>query len=156
MFNLLSNALKYTPAGGEIFVSLKDEGANLRLDVKDTGKGISQDEADKIFERFFQAKGAASGTGIGLALVKSFVELHHGEARVESELGKGSDFIVVIPREQEGDSQVIHNDVDIVDNYFPKRVSPIFTTSPAPIVINNSLGTRFSRRNFSISPNDSK
>lgn len=116
VFNLLSNALKYTPAGGEIFVSLKDEGANLRLDVKDTGKGISQDEADKIFERFFQAKGAASGTGIGLALVKSFVELHHGEARVESELGKGSDFIVVIPREQEGDSQVIHNDADIVDN----------------------------------------
>lgn len=116
VFNLLSNALKYTPAGGEIFVSLKDEGANLRLDVKDTGKGISQDEADKIFERFFQAKGAASGTGIGLALVKSFVELHHGEARVASELGKGSDFIVVIPREQEGDSQVIHNDVDIVDN----------------------------------------
>lgn len=116
VFNLLSNALKYTPAGGEIFVSLKDEGANLRLDVRDTGKGISQDEADKIFERFFQAKGAASGTGIGLALVKSFVELHHGEARVESELGKGSDFIVVIPREQEGDSQVIHNDVDIVAN----------------------------------------
>lgn len=116
VFNLLSNALKYTPAGGEIFVSLKDEGANLRLDVKDTGKGISQDEADKIFERFFQAKGAVSGTGIGLALVKSFVELHHGEARVESELGKGSDFIIVIPREQEGDSQVIHNDVDIVDN----------------------------------------
>ena len=116
VFNLLSNALKYTPAGGEIFVSLKDEGANLRLDVKDTGKGISQDEADKIFERFFQAKGAASGTGIGLALVKSFVELHHGEARVESELGKGTDFIVVIPREQEGDSQVIHNDVNIVDN----------------------------------------
>lgn len=116
VFNLLSNALKYTPAGGEIFVSLKDEGANLRLDVKDTGKGISQDEADKIFERFFQAKGAASGTGIGLALVKSFVELHHGEARVESEPGKSSDFIVVIPREQEGDSQVIHNDADIVDN----------------------------------------
>ena len=116
VFNLLSNALKYTPAGGEIFVSLKDEGANLRLDVRDTGKGISQDEADKIFERFFQAKGAASGTGIGLALVKSFVELHHGEARVESEPGKGSDFIVLIPRKQEGDSQVIHNDVDIVDN----------------------------------------
>ena len=116
VFNLLSNALKYTPAGGEIFVSLKDEGANLRLDVKDTGKGISQDETDKIFERFFQAKGAASGTGIGLALVKSFVELHHGEARVESEPGKGSDFIVVIPRKQECDSQVIHNDVDIVDN----------------------------------------
>lgn len=116
VFNLLSNALKYTPAGGDIFVSLKDENEKLRLDVRDTGKGISQDEATKIFERFFQAKGAASGTGIGLALVKSFVELHHGEAWVESQLGKGSDFIVVIPRRQEGDSQVIHNEVVNVDN----------------------------------------
>ena len=116
VFNLLSNALKYTPAGGDIFVSLKDEAERLRLDVRDTGKGISQDEATKIFERFFQAKGAASGTGIGLALVKSFVELHHGEVWVESELGKGSDFVVVIPRQQEGDSQVIHTDVVNVDN----------------------------------------
>ena len=117
VFNLLSNALKYTPAGGDIFVSLKDEDGKFRLDVRDTGKGISQEEAGKIFERFFQAKGAASGTGIGLALVKSFVELHHGEARVESELGKGSDFFVVIPREQEDNSLVIHTDVDNVDNY---------------------------------------
>ena len=116
VFNLLSNALKYTPAGGDIFVSLKDENEKLRLDVRDTGKGISQDEATKIFERFFQAKGAAGGTGIGLALVKSFVELHHGEVWVESELGKGSDFVVVIPRQQEGDSQVIHTDVVNVDN----------------------------------------
>ena len=116
VFNLLSNALKYTPAGGDIFVSLKDEDGKFRLDVRDTGNGISQEEAGKIFERFFQAKGAASGTGIGLALVKSFVELHHGEARVESELGKGSDFFVVIPREQEDKSLVIHTDVDNVDN----------------------------------------
>ena len=116
VFNLLSNALKYTPAGGDIFVSLKDEGGKFRLDVRDTGKGISQEETGKIFERFFQAKGAASGTGIGLALVKSFVELHRGEARVESELGKGSDFFVVIPREQEDKSLVIHTDVDNVDN----------------------------------------
>ena len=112
-----------------IFVSLKDAtptdvasignvGASqfLRIDVRDTGKGISKEEADKIFERFFQAKGAASGTGIGLALVKSFVDLHHGWARVESELGEGSDFIVVIPRQQEANGQVIHNEVDHVDN----------------------------------------
>lgn len=116
VFNLLSNALKYTPAGGDIFVSLKDEGEKLRLDIRDTGKGIEKEEADKIFERFFQAKGAASGTGIGLALVKSFVELHHGEVWVESELGKGSDFIVEIPREQVDKSQVIHMDDDSVDN----------------------------------------
>ena len=116
VFNLLSNALKYTPAGGDIFVSLKEEGDKLRLDVQDTGKGIEKDEAAKIFERFFQAKGAASGTGIGLALVKSFVELHHGEVWVESELGKGSDFIVEIPREQVDKSQVIHMDDEGVDN----------------------------------------
>lgn len=116
IFNLLSNALKYTPAGGDIFVSLKDEGEKLRLDVRDTGKGIEKEETDKIFERFFQAKGAASGTGIGLALVKSFVELHHGEVWVESELGKGSDFIVEIPREQVDKSLVIHMDDEGVDN----------------------------------------
>ena len=116
IFNLLSNALKYTPAGGDIFVSLKDEGEKLRLDVRDTGKGIEKEEADKIFERFFQAKGAASGTGIGLALVKSFVELHHGQVWVESELGKGSDFIVEIPREQVDKSLVIHMDDESVDN----------------------------------------
>ena len=116
IFNLLSNALKYTPAGGDIFVSLKDEGEKLRLDVRDTGKGIEKEETDKIFERFFQAKGAASGTGIGLALVKSFVELHHGEVWVESELGKGSDFIVEIPREHVDKSLVIHMEDEDVDN----------------------------------------
>lgn len=102
VFNLLSNALKYTPAGGFIHVSLTDEGERLRIEVKDSGKGIDKEELTKVFERFFQAKGAASGTGIGLALVKSFVELHHGEVRVESELGKGTCFIVLLPRKQEG------------------------------------------------------
>lgn len=102
VFNLLSNALKYTPAGGFIHVSLTDEGERLRIEVKDSGKGIDKEELTKVFERFFQAKGAASGTGIGLALVKSFVELHHGEVRVESELGKGTCFIVLLPRQQEG------------------------------------------------------
>ena len=105
VFNLLSNALKYTPSGGNIFVSLCDaETPNaLRIDVKDTGKGIAREEVTQVFERFFQAQGAASGTGIGLALVKSFVELHHGEVWVESESGKGADFIVVLPLTQEGE-----------------------------------------------------
>ena len=103
VFNLLSNALKYTPAGGTIQVVLGDaEEGRLRLEVKDTGKGIEQAEADKVFERFFQSKGAASGTGIGLALVKSFTELHHGTARVESAVGQGSDFIIELPTVQEG------------------------------------------------------
>lgn len=117
VFNLLSNALKYTPAGGDIFVSLKTaDNDSLRIDVRDTGRGISHEEAEKVFERFFQAKGAASGTGIGLALVKSFVELHHGKAWVESKTNQGSNFIVVIPCKQIGDAQVIHNDEEIVDN----------------------------------------
>ena len=116
VFNLLSNALKYTPSGGDIYVSLRDESNLMRIDVRDTGKGIAKEEAQKVFERFFQAKGAASGTGIGLALVKSFVDLHHGIVRVESELGEGSDFIVLLPRQQEANGQVIHNDEDSVDN----------------------------------------
>lgn len=105
VFNLLSNALKYTPSGGNIFVSLCDAETPdaLRIDVKDTGKGIAREEVTQVFERFFQAQGAASGTGIGLALVKSFVELHHGEVWVESESGKGADFIVVLPLTQEGE-----------------------------------------------------
>ena len=105
VFNLLSNALKYTPSGGNIFVSLCDAETPeaLRINVKDTGKGIAREEVTQVFERFFQAQGAASGTGIGLALVKSFVELHHGEAWVESESGKGADFIVVLPLTQEGE-----------------------------------------------------
>ena len=123
VFNLLSNAMKYTPAGGDIFVFLREiEVGKLRVDVRDTGKGIAKEEAPKVFERFFQAKGAASGTGIGLALVKSFVELHHGEAKVESELGKGSDFYFVIPRVQEGEvaddynTGVVHIKDKNVDN----------------------------------------
>lgn len=105
VFNLLSNALKYTPSGGNIFVSLCDAETPdaLRIDVKDTGKGIAREEITQVFERFFQAQGAASGTGIGLALAKSFVELHHGEVWVESESGKGADFIVVLPLTQEGE-----------------------------------------------------
>ena len=112
VFNLLSNALKYTPAGGDIFVDIASIGDKLRIDVRDTGKGIDKDEANKVFERFFQAKGAASGTGIGLALVKSFVELHNGEVKVESELDKGSDFIVVIPRMQANGTVVIDDDAE--------------------------------------------
>lgn len=103
VFNLLSNALKYTPPmGGFIHVSLADEGKQFRIEVRDSGKGIAKEELTQVFERFFQSKGAASGTGIGLALVKSFVELHHGEVRVESEPGKGACFIILMPREQEG------------------------------------------------------
>ena len=136
VFNLLSNALKYTPSGGDIFVSLRDANLSdavscqlssveglMRIDVRDTGKGIDKAEAEKVFERFFQAKGAASGTGIGLALVKSFVDLHHGVAKVESEIGKGADFVVFIPMKQKLEEQVIHDDEKCVDNSVSSSVS---------------------------------
>lgn len=116
VFNLLSNAMKYTPAGGDIFVSLASAGDNLRIDVRDTGKGIEKEEASKVFERFFQAKGAACGTGIGLALVKSFVELHNGEVKVESEVGKGADFIVVVPRCQ-ADGVVVEDEAESKESF---------------------------------------
>lgn len=112
VFNLMSNALKYTPSSGDIFVSIRKEDSQeaLRIDVRDTGKGIADDEKSLVFDRFFQAKGAASGTGIGLALVKSFAELHHGEARVESENGKGADFIITLPLSQEGEPESMSDD----------------------------------------------
>ena len=116
VFNLLSNALKYTPAGGDIFVALRDEeGGKMRIDVRDTGKGIAAEEVNKVFERFFQTKGTAGGTGIGLALVKSFAELHHGEATVESSPGEGADFIVVLPRQQEGEVVAVQAESDNAD-----------------------------------------
>ena len=104
--------MKYTPSSGDIFVSIRKEDSQeaLRIDVRDTGKGIADDEKSLVFDRFFQAKGAASGTGIGLALVKSFAELHHGEARVESENGKGADFIITLPLSQEGEPESMSDD----------------------------------------------
>ncbi len=103
VFNLLSNALKYTPDGGRIDVMLNSESdERLRLEVHDSGKGIDSADAAKVFERFYQAKGSSSGTGIGLALVKSFVELHHGTVAVESSPGNGAAFIVIMPRIQVG------------------------------------------------------
>lgn len=102
--NLLSNALKHTPAQGCITLSIRKENGNAIIEVKDSGTGIEAKEADKIFERFYQVDNqedtkdaAKSGTGIGLALTKGIVELHHGSIRVESELGKGSNFIVTLP-----------------------------------------------------------
>lgn len=95
VFNLMSNALKYTPAGGDIFVTLARVHNNkATLSVRDTGKGISAADRNRIFDRFFQSDGAAAGTGIGLAIVKSFAELLGGEASVVSKEGEGAEFMV--------------------------------------------------------------
>ena len=97
-FNLISNALKYSPDNSTITVSYEEEGNSLILKVADTGEGISKEDIANIFDRFFQVdRVRPRGSGIGLSLAKAFVELHGGEISVESELKKGSVFIVKIP-----------------------------------------------------------
>ncbi len=114
--NLLSNAIKFTPDGGRITVSVKrDRRGELRLSVADTGVGISDSEQTIIFEKFRQgsnvlAGGTAmtreySGTGLGLSIVRELCRLLGGEITVESELGKGSEFTVVLPWNIEDDAQ---------------------------------------------------
>ncbi|HCL4439105.1 TPA: PAS domain S-box protein [Clostridium botulinum] len=101
ILNLLSNAIKFTNAGGNIFVNVKDCGENVYVHVKDTGVGIPSDKLESIFERFFQVdktlKKNKEGTGIGLHLVKSFVEMHNGTVTIKSELGQGTEFIIKLP-----------------------------------------------------------
>lgn len=95
--NLVTNAFKYTPDGGNISVDASEEGGRLRIDVADSGCGIPADKLDAIFTRFFQVNDSVGGYGIGLSLVKRLVELHHGTITVESKVGSGSRFTVVLP-----------------------------------------------------------
>lgn len=99
LFNLLSNAFKYTKNGGSIHVSLSTLGNNVVIKVADTGIGISVQDLTKVFERFYQVSGNETnlGSGVGLAFTKSLVELHHGKIYAESEEAKGSTFIVELP-----------------------------------------------------------
>ena len=103
-YNLMSNALKYTPKGGEVALALKRKGENeVEISVKDNGVGIPKDEIAHVFDRFYQVKkNNAGGTGIGLALVEAFAKLHGGKAEVESEVGKGTTFTVTLPVDQQG------------------------------------------------------
>lgn len=97
-FNLLSNALKYTPDNGTIKVSYECNGENLTFKVADTGEGISERDLGNIFDRFYQVDRIhPKGSGIGLSLAKAFVELHGGTISVESTLNKGSVFTVTLP-----------------------------------------------------------
>jgi DNA-binding response OmpR family regulator/two-component sensor histidine kinase len=98
--NLLSNAFKFTPEQGSVFVSLivDKSGKSLRLQVTDTGSGIPSADLERIFELFYQSTSTKGlGTGIGLALTREIVELHGGQIRAESEVGRGSTFVVVLP-----------------------------------------------------------
>jgi signal transduction histidine kinase/ligand-binding sensor domain-containing protein/DNA-binding response OmpR family regulator len=101
IFNVLSNAFKYTPDNGEIKISIDTTDSDLRIRVADTGPGIPEAAMDLIFNRFYQIQDTNNksrmGTGIGLHLSRSLMEIHHGKIFVESEYGNGSVFIVLIP-----------------------------------------------------------
>ena len=101
-YNLLSNALKYTSEGGKISLQAIKKDERVIISVTDSGCGISNNELPYIFDRFYQAKNAGRGTGIGLAIVKAFTELHHGVVSATSVEGKGSTFCINIPVRQEG------------------------------------------------------
>jgi heavy metal sensor kinase len=99
--NLLDNAVKYTPAGGDARLILEREGSWAKVSVRDTGKGITAESLPRIFDRFYRVDEARNrahgGTGLGLSLVKSFVEAHGGMIDVSSVPGKGSLFVVYLP-----------------------------------------------------------
>lgn len=104
LYNLLSNAFKFTPENGQIEIILstfrREDSPWLKLSVNDTGKGMSPEHIQHIFERFYQIDIHHTGSGIGLALAKAFTEMHHGQIRVESIKDKGTTFIVEIPMTQ--------------------------------------------------------
>lgn len=98
--NLISNAIKFTEEGGRITISCKSKDDDVYISVEDTGIGIPSSFLDKIFNKFQRATTAdkIEGTGLGLVIVKHFVNMHHGRIHVESELGKGTKFTVSIPK----------------------------------------------------------
>jgi signal transduction histidine kinase len=99
--NLVSNAFKYTPAGGTIILRLRAEREDVHIEVADSGEGIPEDKIGRVFERFYQVEGGSTrrhkGTGLGLTLVKEIVEAHRGTVTVKSESGKGTTFTILIP-----------------------------------------------------------
>ncbi len=105
LYNLLSNAFKFTPRGGIIKMTVLEYEDEVELRLSDTGIGIGKKQKDKIFGRFYQTKKSRelnkSGFGLGLAISKEIVDLHKGELYVESEKGKGSTFILKLPKERE-------------------------------------------------------
>jgi PAS domain S-box-containing protein len=97
--NLLTNAIKYSPEGGNIYLNLRVEGSNLVLQIQDHGIGIPLKDQSKIFDSFYRAKNvdAISGTGLGLAIVKKCIDLHQGTINLDSQEGKGTVFTVTLP-----------------------------------------------------------
>lgn len=117
MLNLLSNAVKFTESGGNINVNIQDGEDSITISVKDNGVGIPEDKLDEIFEKFKQVdksfKRGHEGSGIGLSLVKSLVQMHKGSIYAESKYGKGSKFVIELPVQiiEDGDVKTISDDI---------------------------------------------
>ena len=154
-YNLLSNALKYTSEGGEISLMAKEEGGRVMISVADNGCGISSDELPYIFDRFYQAKNAGRGTGIGLAIVKAFTELHHGEISATSVEGKGSTFTINIPVRQKGEvtnqstekiEQLVEpssaQEVPNQARHIDELIQPHQTDKPEVLIIDDNIDIR--------------
>ena len=154
-YNLLSNALKYTSEGGEITLTAKEEDGRVMISVADNGCGISSDELPYIFDRFYQAKNAGRGTGIGLAIVKAFTELHHGEVSATSIEGKGSTFTIHIPVRQKGEvtnqptekiEQLVEpSSAEEVPNqarHIDELIQPYQTDKPEVLIIDDNIDIR--------------
>ncbi|MEO1012902.1 MAG: ATP-binding protein [Bacteroidota bacterium] len=134
--NLLYNAFKFTPENGSVHFraslmnSAQDGSESVKIEVKDTGKGISGPEMDKIFDRFYQSdtfvNGTKTGTGIGLALVKELTELHHGNITVDSKVSKGTTFTLTLPI-----NKVQFETKEIVSIRSMKTVSNNILTTPS-------------------------
>ncbi|MCT8977148.1 ATP-binding protein [Clostridium sp. CX1] len=110
ILNLLSNAVKFTDINGSIFINIYDKGEFVEISIRDTGIGIPENKLEFIFERFAQVDRSTTrkkeGSGIGLALVKSLVEMHEGTICAKSELGKGSEFIITLPVKSSNEEEV--------------------------------------------------
>ena len=154
-YNLLSNALKYTSEGGEITLAAKEENGRVMISVADNGCGISSDELPYIFDRFYQAKNAGRGTGIGLAILKAFTELHHGEVSATSIEGKGSTFTIHIPVRQKGEvtnqptekiEQLVEpSSAEEVPNqarHIDELIQPYQTDKPEVLIIDDNIDIR--------------
>jgi signal transduction histidine kinase/class 3 adenylate cyclase len=127
-YNLFSNAFKFSdPDEGQLWVRLDVKGDDVALEIEDNGIGISRDHLERIFDRFTQVEGSATrryeGSGIGLALVKEIVTLHGGKITVESEVGHGSIFTIILPRGRaiSDEMAAVDDDETVMIPVFPER-----------------------------------
>jgi signal transduction histidine kinase len=100
IINLLSNAIKYNKLGGKITIKSFQNGEYLSFSIADTGPGISTEDMQHLFEKFYRVPGSeklASGTGLGLSICKKIIDAHQGKIEVESSVGQGTRFIVSLP-----------------------------------------------------------